>query len=192
MTAQKGKVSTLVCINKDGVVQFARYLPGESTIKDKNIIRSFIDTVMTYRYAPDDNTTETRCGRLWFEIDKDGIVYRSDNEDKMSLGELPESTTWDNSGDGVFGRKIIYRDLSATRVAVNTSGRVVTKVCINRAGLVTYVELIPAETTIKDKPTLRHYLKAARGYKFQPDLTAPKEQCGKLNFTVTSPYNRLR
>ena len=97
---------------------------------------------------------------------------------------------YDGSGDGVFGRKIIYRDLDNTRAAVNISGRVVTKVCINRAGLVTYVELNNSETTIKDKPTLRLYLKAARGYKFQPDLTAPKEQCGKLSFKVDNSVNK--
>jgi len=97
---------------------------------------------------------------------------------------------YDGSGDGVFGRKIIYRDVSATRAAVTTSGKVVTKVCINRAGLVTYVELNNTETTIRDKVTLRAYLKAARGYKFQPDLTAPKEQCGKLSFIVDNSINK--
>jgi hypothetical protein len=69
----------------------------------------------------------------------------------------------------------------------------VTKICINRAGNVTFVELIPTETTIRDKNTLKLYLKAARGYKFQPDLTSPKEQCGKLSFKVdNSINNKLR
>lgn len=98
-----------------------------------------------------------------------------------------------NSGDGVYGRKVIFRDLSARKAAVNTSGRVVTKVCINRAGTVTYVELIPSETTISDKPTVKAFIKASRGYKFQPDLSAPDIQCGKLKFTVdNSVNNKLR
>lgn len=116
------------------------------------------------------------------------------NDGDAGSGNASDGTgDYDGTGDGVFGRKVIFRDVSATKAAVNTSGRVVTKVCINRAGLVTYVELLAAETTVRDKTTLRAYLKAARGYKFQPDLTAPKEQCGKLKFTVdNSINNKLR
>lgn len=100
---------------------------------------------------------------------------------------------YDGTGDGIFGRKVIFRDLSATKAAVNVSGKVVTRVCINRAGIVTFVEINYAETTIKDKPTLKLYLKAATGYKFQPDPKAPKEQCGKLSFIVdNSINNKLR
>lgn len=112
------------------------------------------------------------------------------NDGDAGSGNSSDGTgDYDGSGDGVFGRKIIYRDLSATKAAVNVSGKVVTKVCINRAGLVTYVELLGSETTIRDKEILRKYLTAARGYKFQPDLSAPKEQCGKLRFTVDNSVN---
>lgn len=93
----------------------------------------------------------------------------------------------DGSGDGVLRRKIIYRDLSATKAASNVNGIVATKVCINRNGLVTYVEILGNETTIKDKEVLRKYLTAARGYKFQPDPKAPEQHCGKLKFTVNNP-----
>ena len=41
----------------------------------------------------------------------------------------------------------------------------------------------------QNKPTLRNYLKGAYGYKFQPDPTAPKEQCGKLKFIVDNSIN---
>lgn len=96
---------------------------------------------------------------------------------------------YDGTGNGVFGRKVVYRDLSAAKAAINASGKVVTKVCINRAGNVTYVELLASETTLKDREGLKLYLKAARGYKFQPDPTAPKEQCGKLSFIVDNTAN---
>jgi outer membrane biosynthesis protein TonB len=100
---------------------------------------------------------------------------------------------YDGSGDGVFGRKIVYRDKSAAKEATTVSGKVSVKVCINRAGTVTYVELNNAETTIRDKITLKKYLKAAYGYKFQPDLSAPKEQCGKMSFKIdNSINNKLR
>jgi outer membrane biosynthesis protein TonB len=96
---------------------------------------------------------------------------------------------YDGSGDGVFGRKIIYRDQSMIKKAVTISGKIAIKVCINRAGMVTYLELINSETSVKDKATLRMYLQAAKTYKFQPDLTASKEQCGKIKFTVDNSIN---
>lgn len=112
------------------------------------------------------------------------------NDGDAGAGNASDGTgVYDGSGDGVFGRKIIYRDMSAAKSATTVSGRVSVKVCINRAGLVTYVELNNSETTIRDKQTLKNYLKAARGYKFQPDLTAPKEQCGKMSFKVDNTIN---
>ncbi len=112
--------------------------------------------------------------------------------DDLNAGNTSDGTgAYDGSGDGVFGRKIIYRDMSAAKSATTVSGKVSVKVCINRAGLVTYVELNNTETTIRDKQTLEIYLKAARGYKFQPDLTAPKEQCGKMSFKLENTlYNK--
>lgn len=119
-----------------------------------------------------------------------GAGRDSGNDGDAGMGNTSDGTgEYDGSGDGVFGRKIVFRDLSATKAAINVSGRVVTKICINRAGIVTYTELIPAETTVRDKKTLKLYLKAARGYKFQPDLKAPKEQCGKLSFKVDNTVN---
>ncbi len=112
------------------------------------------------------------------------------NDGDAGAGNASDGTgAYDGSGDGVFGRKIIYRDMSAAKSATTVSGKVSVKVCINRAGLVTYVELNNTETTIRDKQTLKNYLKAARGYKFQPDLTAPKEQCGKMSFNVDNTAN---
>ncbi len=112
------------------------------------------------------------------------------NDNDSGKGNASSGTgAYDGTGNGVFGRKVIYRDLSVVAKGVNVSGRVVTKVCINQAGIVTYAEINGAETTIKDRETLRKYLHAARTYKFQPDLSAPKEQCGKLSFKVDNSVN---
>ncbi len=89
---------------------------------------------------------------------------------------------YDDSGDGVFGRKVIYRNFG--QIPMTKSGKVAVKVCINRKGLVTYVELVERESTITDKTILKKTAEAARGYKFQPDPTAPKEQCGKLTIIL--------
>lgn len=102
-------------------------------------------------------------------------------------------TKHDGSGDGVFGRKVIHRDLGSFRRPIHTSGTIAMKLCINRLGIVTYVELLPIETTITDKDVLKTYLRAARGYKFGPLSTAPKEQCGKIKFNIDNSLgNKLR
>ncbi len=102
-------------------------------------------------------------------------------------GDIPIDTL------GPILRKIIYRDLSAVKIPINFSGTVVFKVCVNRSGLVTYAEVLQDGSTIKDKNTLKTYLKAATGYKYTADPTAPNQQCGKLKFTIdNSLNNKLR
>ncbi|MCZ2336947.1 MAG: hypothetical protein LC127_01885 [Chitinophagales bacterium] len=119
-----------------------------------------------------------------------GVGMSSGNDGDGGVGNSSDGTgMYDGKGDGIFGRKITYRDLSAAKAAINASGKVAVKVCINRAGLVTYAELLQRETTLTDRAGLKLYLKAARGYKFQPDMTAPKEQCGKLTFVVDNTIN---
>ncbi len=97
---------------------------------------------------------------------------------------------YDGSGNGIFNRKVIYRNVSA--LPMTKSGKVVVKTCINRMGSITFTEILP-ETTIKDRAILKKTLTAVKGYKYQPDPKAPKEQCGKLKFTVdNSVNNKLR
>ena len=100
---------------------------------------------------------------------------------------------YDGSGDGVFGRKVVYRDQQSAKAAVNETGFIAVKICVDRAGKVTYAELIPGLTTIKNKVTIKNYLKAARNYRVKADYSAPEEQCGKLNFKVDNlANNKLR
>ena len=82
------------------------------------------------------------------------------------------------------GRKIIYRDLSAAKIATKVSGRISLKVCIDQDGIVKYSEVLQDSTTIKDINILKKYLRASMGYKFQSDYEAPKYQCGKLSFKL--------
>ncbi len=90
------------------------------------------------------------------------------------------------SESGVFGRKIIFRDLSTIKLSSTISGSIAVKVCVDRRGTVRFVELYLDETSITDKQILKSYLKACFHYKFQPDLAAPKEQCGKLLFNINN------
>lgn len=119
-----------------------------------------------------------------------------DDASVLNWGQIDSTSidsNYDSTGDGVFGRKIIYRDASLFKKLANTSGKIAVKVCINRMGLVTFVELIPSETTIADREILKTFLKAARKYKFEPLSTAPIQQCGKIKFKIeNSVSNKLR
>lgn len=97
---------------------------------------------------------------------------------------------FDDSGDGIFGRKVIYRDPS---MMANTgkSGRIVFKVCINRRGTVSYIEINEFETTIEDTQTLRNALESMRKYKYEPDPSAAREQCGRFSVIIDN-YRGIR
>lgn len=91
---------------------------------------------------------------------------------------------YDDSGDGIFGRKVIYRDPSMIQLASSYSGVIVFKVCISRQGTIRNIEIVEGRTTIKDPKLLRAALESLRKYKYEPDFTAPSEQCGNYTLKV--------
>jgi len=92
---------------------------------------------------------------------------------------------YDDSGDGVFGRKVTYRNTKELlRNMNNTNGVIVIKFCVDRAGEVTFVEINELETTETNRAKLKQVAKAMYGYKVEPDPTAPAEQCGKYKFKL--------
>jgi len=100
---------------------------------------------------------------------------------------------YDGSGDGVFGRKVVYKDVKSAMAAMTVSGIVAVKICVNRAGIVTYAEVIEGETTIRDRNSRKNFMKAAYNYRVKADYTAPEEQCGKLVFkSDASAVNKLK
>jgi hypothetical protein len=114
-----------------------------------------------------------------------GAGASSGNDGDEGMGDSGDGTgEFDGSGDGIFGRKVIYRNIQAAINSAKESGRVVAKVCINRAGVPTYAEIDEMETTISDKSTLRNFLKAIQGYRYEKDGSAAEEQCGRLAFTM--------
>lgn len=128
-------------------------------------------------------------------------VYNFDSENNMQKSEEHISdigSDFEHTSDGagivddavveMFGRKVIKKD--KVKRIINENGIVTTKICINKQGIVTYVQLLSNETTIKDRENLRLFLMAARNYKFDQDLTAPKEQCGKLKFIIDNSVRR--
>ena len=91
----------------------------------------------------------------------------------------------DFSGDGIFGRRVVYR--ANVKGLTREPGKLVVNLCVNRTGTVTYVALNREETTISDPELQRNAQRVTRKYKFEKDYTAPREQCGKLSFIFKLP-----
>ena len=113
----------------------------------------------------------------------------NDNDSGIGTGDHGEGE-FDASGDGIFGRKVIYQDPSMAAVYAK-SGKIVFKVCISRQGSVSFIEIDEFKTTQKDVSILRAALNALQKYKYEPDFTAPKEQCGTYTVNVDN-YNGIR
>ncbi len=122
----------------------------------------------------------------------DGDGSDSGNDGDSGIGDEGAGTgEFDGSGDGVFGRKVIYRNHKQMAEVISSgSGKIYVKVCINRSGKATYTEIDNANTTIKTKATLKKALQMIKGYKFEPDPKAPKEQCGMIKIFLD--INALR
>ncbi len=113
-----------------------------------------------------------------------------DNDSGIGTGDHGEGE-FDASGDGIFGRKVIYRDPSMIALASSKSGKIAFKVCIGRRGNVSYIEVDEFNTTINDRALLRKALEALQKYKYEVDFTAPKEQCGSFSLVVDN-YKGIR
>lgn len=122
----------------------------------------------------------------------DGAGASSGDDGDHGEGDGGAGTgVYDGSGNGVFGRKVIKRNWRGLFDGVNqSSGKIVLKVCIDRAGDVTYTEIMEMETTEENPSKLKKALKAMQGYKYEADPTAPSEQCGKYTFNLD--INALR
>lgn len=118
------------------------------------------------------------------EGDGAGMDGDSGNDGDSGVGTGGAGTgAYDGSGDGIFGRKVIYRDKKALMEVINKSGKIVMKMCINPSGEVTYVEIDEESTTIRDRKVLNKALKAIRNYKFEPKPNGPSEECGKMTIS---------
>lgn len=99
---------------------------------------------------------------------------------------------YDSSGNGIFGRRVIYRNIQPILDgAASKSGKIYFKVCINQKGSVNFAELNELETTINDTQTLKTAISAIYKYKFEPDPRAPDEECGKLVINIDN-FNGIR
>ena len=92
---------------------------------------------------------------------------------------------YDDSGRGIFGRRVTKRNnVALARTVSGKSGKFVFKVCVNPQGFVTYVEIDEFLTTIKDRSALKKAMNVMSGYEYEPDPSAPGEECGKFTFSI--------
>jgi len=96
---------------------------------------------------------------------------------------------FDDSGDGIFGREVIYQDPSLIAIATGSipsgqKGKFSFKVCIDRSGTIKHLEINELLTTVKDPRILNDALRAMQKYKYARDNSAAREQCGTYTMTV--------
>lgn len=115
--------------------------------------------------------------------DGDGSTSGDDGDEGLGDGGAGTGL-YDGSGDGIFGRRVIKRNNKELYGKNMKTGRITFKICINRAGLVTYLELLEDETTTRDKELLKSAANAFRKYEYEPKRNGPKEECGKISFNL--------
>lgn len=120
----------------------------------------------------------------------DGLGDSTGDDDDSGIGSGGAGHgEYDDSGNGVFGRRVIQRNIKEVLDVgfENQEGKlIVAKFCVNRAGKITYAEIIDDETNAiipfgREKDVLR----GIYGYKLEADLRAPKEECGKLKIRIS-------
>ena len=109
----------------------------------------------------------------------------SGNDGNSGIGTGGTGTgAYDDSGDGIFGRRIKTIPNLGSIMGQPVTGKIVVKTCINPRGNVVHTELIESGTSITDKSLLKDALRVAKNYTFEKDINAPAEQCGKITFIL--------
>lgn len=96
-------------------------------------------------------------------------------------GKLDRGKNWgETAGEGIFSRRVTYR--ADVKKITKKEGKIVVELCINNGGRVVYAKADKAASTIKDNDVIRKAVHLTTKYKFEPDSTAPKKQCGKMTY----------
>lgn len=88
----------------------------------------------------------------------------------------------DFSGDALFTRRVIKR--AEIKQLSKKEGTMVVNLCVNQNGSVVYAEYNYEDSDIFDSGLIVESIQATKKYRFEPDYTAPKKQCGKLTYIV--------
>ena len=86
----------------------------------------------------------------------------------------------DFSGDGIFGRRVIYR--ADVKKITQEEGKIVINLCVDRIGRVVYSKYNAELSTITTPSVITKAERTAAKYRFDKDYTAAPKECGKLTF----------
>lgn len=168
--------------------------PAKESVKDK--IGKILD-VFKSGGSDDDGNPDGDPSRA--DGSKDGTGEGSKgtgagNDEAGNDGDSGQGTggagtgQYDGSGNGIFGRKVIKRNIGEVLSAgfANQKGKkIVAKLCVSRAGNVTFGEILFNETTADlDNTKAKKVLKGLYGYKYEPSRSAPDQECGKLTISL--------
>jgi len=94
------------------------------------------------------------------------------------------SSRFDDSGEGIFGRKVVHRNIGEVLKLTKSldNAKIVSKICIDREGKISSVQLSSESSTIANQELLTRFKKALFGYRFQPNSKAYIEECGLMIF----------
>jgi len=108
----------------------------------------------------------------------------NDNNSGMGTGG-PGTGVFDSKGHGnsIFGR-FIYKHPPMKVLELGQSGRIKFKVCIDRKGNPTFVDIIKRGTTIRNKTILQRALDFMYRTKWDQDDGADPEQCGHYTLII--------
>ncbi len=138
--------------------------------------------------SQDASVTEGEEGGTGKGNEGDGPGASTGDDGDEGVGDAGNGTgDYDDSGDGVFGRRVIkgsIKDMFKQGIQ-NTNGRIVMKFCVNPKGNVTWVELIESETTETNRKTIKAAIKAVYNYQVEEQFDSPEEQCGKYSFKLS-------
>ena len=99
---------------------------------------------------------------------------------------------YDDSGDGVYDRRVIYRNIRPIlKYANGESGKIGFKVCVNPKGEVVSSEIIANETTIENSKVLEQATEAIYGYKYEANSKSLDIECGMIVINIT-PFGKKR
>lgn len=65
---QSGEIAIKLCTNRKGIVTYVEFLGIESNIKDKVLIRKFLQAAKNYTFRPKHAGNKEECSRLVFSI----------------------------------------------------------------------------------------------------------------------------
>jgi len=133
----------------------------------------------------------SRIGKILDVFEPDDKNQDSSINDIIDTSSIKSyESPYDGSGKGIFGRKVIKRnliDILKVRFENQENKKIVAKVCINRVGNVSNVELLSMETTAHiSAGQEKQILKAIYEYKYEQSRNAPHEECGKLVIILKS------